>query len=825
METLSVEPPAPASVEEILRQGIHSFRNEDYPQALVCFDTVARLRPHRNDVHNHRARTYERLGRLGDALECLDRALAIDPRNVADLRNRGIVLRRLGRPGEALDCFDAVLAIDPDDGIALTKRALALNELERREEALATIDRARRSSPDDLTVLNTRVIILGNLGRYEEALQELGRMLAISPTHGDAVNNTGMVLARQGRFPEALHWYDRSLQLAPDQPQARYNRSLIRLALGDWIRGFEEFETRWETDSLKGARLAGLAPLWTGLESLNGRTILLYHEQGYGDTLMSVRYVPLLAERGARVVLAVPVALQKLLQTLPGVAEVISAGPVKAAHHCHCPLMSLPRAFRTTPDSIPARVPYLRADPAQVADWARRLGPRTKPRVGVVWGGRHDAPINYPRDVPLERLRPLFELDAEFIGLQKEMAASDRTLLERLPRLRSCGEELEDFAATAALIENLDLVIAADTAVAHLAGALGKPLWLLNRHAACWRWLREGSGSAWYPTLREFRQPTVADWDSVVQAVVKAVATELLQPRGFEAPPAAITSIPIAGTLPCLPTTASPEPVTTAPPRSVSRAKEKIRLICATRLSKEEFFSRAPLGRSLPAYRDFPPDQKIELRLFPENRAGLAGLYNTAIEEALADPAILVFIHDDIYLSDYYWSDHLHKALQSFDIVGLVGNKRRVPRQASWMFLDERFTCDNYINFSGVLGHGDPFPNIKQLNMYGQPEVEVKLLDGVLLAVRSATLAERELRFDPRFHFHFYDMDFCRQAELRQLRLGTCAMSLVHASAGALGSASWTSAYSDYLAKYGESQARLASDDPAKSKDVCALAQ
>lgn len=785
MEPVSIEPPTPASVDEIVRQGLHSLRDENYLHALDCFDAVARLRPHSNEVHNQRARTYERMGRLEEALECLERALAIDPRNLADLRNKGIVLRRLGRPIEALEYFDKVLAIDPDDVVALTKRALALNELERRTEALAAIHRAVRASPDDLNALNARVIILDNLGHYEEALSDLERMLTLSPSYGDAVNNKGMVLARLGRLAEALHWYERSLQLTPDQPQARYNRSLIRLCLGDWIRGFEEFEIRWETDSLKGARLTGLAPLWTGKESLRGRTILLYHEQGYGDTLMSARYIPLLAERGARVLLAVPGALQKLLRTVPGVSEVVAPGTSQITHHCHCPFMSLPRAFRTTPDTIPAPVPYLRADPAQVADWAQRLGPRTKLRVGIVWGGRRYAPINYPRDVPLERLRPLFELDAEFISLQKEMAADDRKTLQALARVRLCGDELEDFAATGALIENLDLVIAADTAVAHLAGALGKPLWLLNRHSACWRWQHEGSGTAWYPTLREFRQPTTGDWEGVAERVVKALATELLPAENIQA--------------------AAPKPVPTATPHRVSAAKEVIRLVCASRLSKQEFFARSPLGRSLPSYRDFPPDQKIELRLFPQNSAGLCGLYNTAIEEAANDPAILVFIHDDVYLSDYYWSNHLHKALQKFDVVGLVGNKRRVPRQVSWMFLDERFTCDSYANFSGVLGHGDPFPNIKQLSVYGEPEVEVKLLDGVLLAARSRTLIEQQLRFDPRFQFHFYDMDFCRQAELRQLKMGTCAMSVVHASAGALGSPGWTSAYHDYIAKYAES--------------------
>ena len=779
MTTMSVEPPAAASVDEILRRGVESFQNEDWPEALACFNAVVRVRPHRNDVHNHRARVYERLGRTEDALECLDRALAIDPGNVADLRNRGIVLRKLGRTSEALASFEAALAIDPDDVVALTKRGLVLNDLERREEALASIERAALRSPDDLEVLNARVIILDHLGRYLAALRDVDRMLGIEPAHVDAINNTGVILARVGRFAEALRCYDRSLQLNPDQPQARYNRSLILLSLGDWIRGFEAFESRWETKSLKGTQWPGLAPLWRGLEDLSGKTILLYHEQGYGDTLQCVRYVPLLAARGARVILAVPAALQELLQSVPGVARVISRSEAGLVHHYHAPLMSLPLGFRTTPDTIPTPVPYLSADPERVARWAQRLGKHVKPRIGVVWGGRRYAPINYPRDVPLESLRPLFDLDADFIALQPEMAEGDRAVLTTLPGLRSFGEGLENFADTAALIGNLDLVIAADTAVAHLAGALGKPVWLMNRYAACWRWSQSGSASAWYPTMRQFRQPAVGDWGAVVRAVCEA-ATEFLRrkPGVWQGPVESVGSV--------------------AP-------REKIRFVCATRLPAADFFAKAALGRSLPAYRAYPRDQAIELRLFRENRTGLAELYNIAIEEARDDPAVLVFIHDDVYLSDYHWAAHLQRALRSFDIVGLVGNRRRVSRQASWMYLDDRFTSDSYDNFSGVLGHGDPFPDLKQLSVYGEPGAEVKLLDGVFIAVRSRTLLERDLKFDPRFEFHFYDMDFCRQAELRQLKMGTCAMSLVHASAGEFGNAQWRATYRRYLAKYGES--------------------
>ncbi len=235
-----------------------------------------------------------------------------------------------------------------------------------------------------------------------------------------------------------------------------------------------------------------------------------------------------------------------------------------------------------------------------------------------------------------------------------------------------------------------------------------------------------------------------------------------------------------------------------------SQSKDKIRFVSATRLSQEEFFASAPLGRSLPVYRTFPKRQVIELRLFANNKEGLSSIYNTAIAESKADPAILIFIHDDVYLSDYYWAEHLHDALAHFDLVGLAGNRRRVPRQASWMYLDDQFTRDNHDNLSGVLGHGDPFPNLRQLSVYGEPCQEVKLLDGVMMAVRSQTLIEKDLRFDPQFKFHFYDLDFCRQAEIRGIRMGTWAISVVHASAGTLGVESWRAAYREYLAKYGE---------------------
>ena len=776
-------------LDALTLDGVRLFRAKAWQEALDCFSVVATARPGSAEIHNYCARALESLERREEALKCLDQALAINPKNVADLRNRAVVLGKLGRLGESLIDYDAALSLRPDDTDLLVRRAMVLNLIDRREDALGDVDRAVSLAPTAPDILNSRVIILDNLGRYTDAFADIDRMLSIQPNHLDAINNSGMIFARLGRFQEALTCYNRSLSIKLEQPQALYNRSLIRLAMGDWIRGFQEFESRWNTSPLNKARLTGLGPLWLGGdEDLNHKTILLYHEQGYGDTLQCVRYSSLLAERGARVILAVPPALASLMLSVPGVSNVVAGAHPLPSHDYQCPLMSLPLAFRTTPDTIPAPVPYLSADRSLVETWNQRLGPRTKIRIGLAWGGRRYAPINYPRDVALAALRPLLLLDADFISLQKDVSQPDAAILEQLPYVRQFGEALNDFADTAALIENLDLVISVDSAVAHLAGALGKPVWLMNRYASCWRWLQEGQDSPWYPTMRQFRQSTVGDWTSVVSRICDA-AQELLDNVRR----------------PSTDSIKSRSPATLYSLRSKSRpANTKIRFVSATRLSNEQFFSKAALGRSLPIYRTFPKRQHIELRLFANNKEGLAAIYNIAIEESRSDPAILVFIHDDVFLSDYYWAEHLLEALSHFDLVGLAGNRRRVPRQASWMYLDDQFTRDNYDNLSGVLGHGDPFPDLRQLSVYGEPGQEVKLLDGVMMAVRSETLIDKGLRFDARFKFHFYDMDFCRQAEMKHIRMGTWAISLVHASAGTLGVESWRAAYREYLAKYGE---------------------
>jgi tetratricopeptide (TPR) repeat protein len=512
------------SMTSLRTAGIQHFHRKEYAKALACIEEYLCASCGDHEIFNFKARTLDLLGRSDEALSCVDRCLRAEPTNVGDLCNRAVLLTKLMRREEALACLDEILAHNPKRIDILIKRAQLLHNLGRRDDALQCAHQAVSAAPLDLSALNMRGMILDDLERREEALTDFLTILKIDPNNCDAITNRGIIHGRSGQFRKALACYDRSLSLHPDQANAFYNRAVIRLVLGDWQQGFAEFECRWKLFPHEAQRLRQLAPLWTGRQDLSGKTILLHHEQGYGDTLQFSRYASLVRQLGARVILAVPAALKKLIETLPDSPQVVCEGEPVPAHDYHCPLMSLPLAFGTTPSNVPAPVPYLRADPSAVRLWSERLGSRTRPRIGVVWSGRQFPPINYARDISLDAVRSLFSLQADFICLHTDITASERAQLASLSNVSWAGQDLKDFADTAALIENLDLVISVDSAVAHLAGALGKPVWLMNRFASCWRWLLERLDSPWYPTMRLFRQPSLGDWAAVVRDVLFAGA-------------------------------------------------------------------------------------------------------------------------------------------------------------------------------------------------------------------------------------------------------------------------------------------------------------
>jgi tetratricopeptide (TPR) repeat protein len=491
--------------------------------ALTNYDRAIALRPGHAAALSNRGNTLQDLQRFDEALASYDRALSVQPDFAAALSNRGNALRALKRFEEALASYDRALAVRPDFADALSNRGATLYELKRFTEALASYDRALAVRPDAAETLSNRGAALYELKRFAEALASYDRALAVQPAYAEAHFNRGNALQELKRFDEALASYGRALAIRPDYAAAHANQALCRLLIGDFDRGWEGYEWRWQTEPLQSNKPTFAQPLWLGREDISGKTILLHAEQGYGDAIQFCRYVPMVAARGARVILQVPERLSGLMSTLSGAPQVRAAGKIQAGFDVHAPLLSLPLAFGTKLETIPSATPYLFASSKAASDWAKRLGPKRRPRIGLAWSGSPTHKNDHNRSINLGSLLPLFEIDATLVSLQKDTRGEGEKALKGQMGLLDFCDELEDFSDTAALMSNLDLVISVDTSVAHLAGALGKPIWVLLPFVPDWRWLLDREDSPWYPTARLFRQDDKCDWDSVIGRVHSAL--------------------------------------------------------------------------------------------------------------------------------------------------------------------------------------------------------------------------------------------------------------------------------------------------------------
>jgi tetratricopeptide (TPR) repeat protein len=502
-----------------------------HEEALASVDAALALRPDYVEALTNRGAVLHALDRDEEALASLDRAIALEPDNVEALVNRGVALNALRRYDDALACYQRALRLCPDHLDALTNRGVALHDLARYEEALASHDRALALQPDFAEALSNRGNTLHELRRFDDALASFDRALALAPDFAEAHSNRGNVLQELRRFDEALTSYDRALVLRPDFADGHFNASVCRLLGGDFARGWQQHEWRWETKQLRAVKRRFAQPLWTGADDLAGKTILLHAEQGFGDTIQFCRYVPQVVERGASVIVEVQKPLCELMKGLAGEAQIVPRGEALPDFDLHCPLLSLPLAFGTRLETIPSRTPYLTAPENKIGDWRDRLGIHERPRVGLVWAGdpRKSLPganrIDRQRSLQFDQLAPLLEVhDCAFYSLQKGDDAQAQLRGSALcHRITDWSADFHDFSDTAALIENLDLVIAVDTAVAHLAGALGKPLWLINRYNTCWRWLLDRDDCPWYPTARLFRQDATRDWHPVIARIELAL--------------------------------------------------------------------------------------------------------------------------------------------------------------------------------------------------------------------------------------------------------------------------------------------------------------
>jgi tetratricopeptide (TPR) repeat protein len=507
------------TVADTLTQAHAAFDAGDMATAERLYRRILDGNPDNFDALHALAVLAARCGRPEEAHPLLRRALEINPQSARAHANEGNVLQALGMQPEALASYDRALAQRPDFADALGNRALTLLELGRDAEALASCDLAISIDPHHVGAWTNRGVVLNELARHDEALSCFDKALSIRPAAVQVLVNRGNTLQTLRRHAEALENYARAIALAPDFAEAHYYEGLARLAQGQLARGWQKHEWRWKR---KGQRMsqASQAPFWRGDAPLAGRTILAQAEQGQGDTIQFCRYADLLADAGARVVLEVQAPLKALVSTLRAQPVVVCHGEALPDHDVRCPLLSLPLSFGTELETIPGTVPYLFAPPEKARHWEARLAAGHALRVGLVCSGNPTHRNDRHRSIPLANFRPILNRGLDLFLLQNEIRLADEAFLQATAGIACFAKELADFSDTAALVANMDVVVSVDSAVAHLAGALGKPVWILLPFTRTdWRWLQDRESSPWYPTARLFRQPAAGDWDTVIERV------------------------------------------------------------------------------------------------------------------------------------------------------------------------------------------------------------------------------------------------------------------------------------------------------------------
>lgn len=548
------------------QEGNHLRGRGDWQGAVACYEAALCLRPDHADTHANLGVALAEVGRLDEAIACWRRALGLQPRCSAALVNLGVALTRQGRPDEARACLEEALRVDPQDADAAYNLGVLHMEQRRREEAIASLERTLSLRPDHAEACNNLGLVLNEAGRAAEAAVMLGQAARLRPGFVEAHNNLGTALVclgrpdqaeasyREalrldpscaeahanlgrlctdlGRYEEGLAHFQLALRIKPD-PQVRWHRSLSLLAGGEFEKGWAEYESRWQFKEFPSRGFS--PPLWDG-SSLRGRSILLHAEQGLGDTLHFIRYAALLKEQGTTVLVECPACLIPLLSRCAGIDHLIGQGAELPEFDVHAPLLSLPHLCGTTLATVPAQVPYLFADPEAVEHWRHRLEGVHELKIGVVWQGNPAYANDRLRSIPLAGFAPLArQPGVRLYSLQKGTGAEQVAAVAERFEVTELVSELDAqggaFTETSAIIENLDLVISPDTAIAHLAGGLGALTWVALMAQPDWRWLRGRDDSPWYPSMRLFRQSVPGDWGPVFERMAAEVQKLLVSTR------------------------------------------------------------------------------------------------------------------------------------------------------------------------------------------------------------------------------------------------------------------------------------------------------
>ena len=526
-EALALHPDDPDALNSLAHSHLGQGAKES---AAVCLRRVAELLPQSADAQHRVGKAEENLGNWDAAMGAYHRALIRQPQSPDIYGSLARLQHKKGLYQEAVASCRHALALDPNRYEIYTQLGTALTDLGQNGPAVEALRHALAIKPDSAEAVFGLGYFFERKRDLASAAEAYQTTLRLDSSFESAHLHLGIISILQGDLAKATACFERVREMAPDSPEARSFLGLIHLTQGNFEAGWEEYEDRRRTAQFLRERRVFRQPTWKG-EPLNGTRILLYAEQGLGDTLHFVRYVPFVAARGGQVILEVPPRLRRLLAATPGAHQVIAAGDTLPEFDCQCPLLSLPWAFATDFPSIPAEIPYIHTEPALMEMWKQRM-PAKALRVGLAWGGSPLHPYDARRSIALKQLAPLARVEgAAFYSLQMGTPADQINRWGNATPLFDLKEEQRDFADTAAIVANLDLVISIDTSVAHLAGAMGKPVWLLLSSPPDWRWMLDRHDSPWYPTVRLFRQTSAGNWREVVVCIEQRLRKLILQSR------------------------------------------------------------------------------------------------------------------------------------------------------------------------------------------------------------------------------------------------------------------------------------------------------
>lgn len=500
--------------------GVIKQQTGDYQGALQLFEQALATVTDNPSIYFNQGNALQELEQFHAAVASYDNAIACQP-NFADAYcNRGNALQKIGHLADAITSYEKAIELQSDFSFAHFNRGNALQKLARYDEALISYNHAITSQPDFIEAYANRGIVLEKLQLIDQALANYDQALAIDPNCAEIYVNKGILFKNLSRFEESIACNDKGIEVNPDFALSYFNKSLILLLLGDFERGLPLYEWRGKGKLVPSLPESFAKQRWCGDASLVGKTLLLHCEQGLGDTLQFCRYAQVVAKLGARVILAVPATLSKLLTGLAGVDQVVTKEETLPAFDYYSSLLSLPLACQTRLATIPAPYAYLQADQQKKTVWQARLfEPKNQPRlrIGLAWSGNEKHNNDQYRSLPLATLLPYLPADCDYICLQKDCRASDRLVLDASRQICFIGTELQDFADTAAVCDLMDIVISVDTSIAHLAGALGRETWILLPSIPDWRWLLERDDSPWYPSAKLYRQEIFDDWKGVLE--------------------------------------------------------------------------------------------------------------------------------------------------------------------------------------------------------------------------------------------------------------------------------------------------------------------